>query len=319
MCVHQACYGIEHIPQGSWLCAPCDFGGPQFRPECVLCPNSSVGAMKATKNYRHWAHVSCALWMPEVGFGDLVKMEPIINLNKIPPAKWQLTCSLCKEKRGCCLQCAEKKCHLAFHVTCAFKFNLELKNHQLQGGGASSGGFGANDYEPSVVGGAESAQQFKAYCLRHTKKRQLLKNAEQDDEEDEDEKENLVTMEEEESEIKLDYENAASKLESIDGLDGDDEEECEENDERLLNLLTKMNENERKFEIIKRIQLLNKHFYKNVNLNLAKNLAHVKNQMHIDMVFNYWKLKRRFNVMTITSIDNTVSLIFFLCLFRVVR
>jgi hypothetical protein len=287
MCVHQACYGIEYIPQGSWLCAPCDFGGPQFRPECVLCPNSNVGAMKATKNYRHWAHVSCALWIPEVGFGDPIKIEPIINLNKIPPAKWQLTCSLCKEKRGCCLQCAEKKCHLAFHVTCAFKFNLEMKQHQ------SDRAVNSADYEPT------EPQQFKAYCLRHTKKRQMLQN--ELDEEEEEEKENINeegnTDQNENLAIKLNYEN--TKLEEI--IDDD-------NDEYLLNLLTKMNEDERKFEIIKRIQLLNKHFYKNVNLNLAKNLTNVKNQMHIDLVFNYWKLKRRFNVMTITSLDNTVSI-----------
>ena len=70
-----------------------------------------------------------------------------------------------------------------------------------------------------------------------------------------------------------------------------------------------MNENERQVEIIRRIQLFNRHFYKNVNLNLAKNLLGIKNQTHIDLVFSYWKLKRRYNVMTISAMDNTVSLI----------
>jgi hypothetical protein len=38
-----------------------------------------------------------------------------------------LICHLCKEKRGCCFQCSEKKCHSAFHITCAFKNNLEMQ------------------------------------------------------------------------------------------------------------------------------------------------------------------------------------------------
>lgn len=315
MCVHQACYGIEHIPQGSWLCAPCDFGGPQFRPECVLCPNSGQGgAMKATKNYRYWAHVACALWIPEVGFGDPAKMEPIVNLNKIPAAKWQLTCSLCKEKRGCCLQCAEKKCHMAFHVTCAFKFNLEMNQERL----AASD----EDDEPptSSSSGLVDQMLFKAYCLRHTKKRQQMMQNEIDEEEEEDEKENMKKQKQQQQqhqqqmEIDADIddkscaENFRLKLDNENGREADEAMLDDDNDDLLLNLLSKMNENERKFEIVKRIQLLNKHFYKNVNLNVAKNLLHIKNQLHVDFVFNYWKLKRRFNVMTITTVDNTVTI-----------
>ncbi len=39
ICVHQACYGIEKIPVGPWLCGPCEFGGVKFKPSCLLCPN----------------------------------------------------------------------------------------------------------------------------------------------------------------------------------------------------------------------------------------------------------------------------------------
>lgn len=80
--------------------------------------------MKPTRNLRNWCHVSCALWIPEIGFGNHLKLEPITNINKIPPARWQLTCSLCREKIGCCVQCSEKKCTTAFHITCAFKHGL---------------------------------------------------------------------------------------------------------------------------------------------------------------------------------------------------
>ena len=173
MCVHQACYGIEKIPQGNWLCAPCQFGGSSFKPECVLCPNMG-GAMKATKNFRNWAHVNCALWIPETGFGNPDRMEPIVNLNQILAARWQLVCGLCKEKRGCCLQCSEKRCHSAFHVTCAYKHGLEMQT------------ISNADNEENIV--------FKAYCSTHTKKRQLAQqrlqgNEEYEEEEDEEEEE----------------------------------------------------------------------------------------------------------------------------------
>ena len=46
ICVHQACYGIQNIPAGSWLCHPCRKG--ISNSPCVLCPLSG-GAMKRTK------------------------------------------------------------------------------------------------------------------------------------------------------------------------------------------------------------------------------------------------------------------------------
>ena len=80
ICVHQACYGITAIPSGSWLCRTCAQGQ---RPECVLCPNKG-GAMKCTRSGQKWAHVSCALWIPEVSVGCVEKMEPITKISSIP-------------------------------------------------------------------------------------------------------------------------------------------------------------------------------------------------------------------------------------------
>ena len=36
-------------------------------------------------------------------------------------------CVLCKEKMGSCIQCSVKTCKTAYHVTCAFKHNLEMR------------------------------------------------------------------------------------------------------------------------------------------------------------------------------------------------
>jgi protein Jade-1 len=46
VCVHQACYGIRFIPEGSWLCRPCMQG--IHNPECMLCPKAG-GAMKPVR------------------------------------------------------------------------------------------------------------------------------------------------------------------------------------------------------------------------------------------------------------------------------
>ena len=71
ICVHQACYGIPVIPDGEWLCRPCQEMGSSKKVSCLLCPNSG-GAFKPTSNSK-WAHVSCALWVPEVSILSLHK------------------------------------------------------------------------------------------------------------------------------------------------------------------------------------------------------------------------------------------------------
>ena len=32
----------------------------------------------------NWAHLSCALWIPEVRVGNVDKMEPITNVEAVP-------------------------------------------------------------------------------------------------------------------------------------------------------------------------------------------------------------------------------------------
>lgn len=65
----QACYGIVKVPFGNWLCRTCVLG---ITPQCLLCPKKG-GAMKATRAATKWAHVSCALWIPEVRFKQLAE------------------------------------------------------------------------------------------------------------------------------------------------------------------------------------------------------------------------------------------------------
>ncbi|XP_054168474.1 protein AF-10-like isoform X2 [Oppia nitens] len=121
--VHQACYGIVSVPTGPWYCRKCESQERQARVRCELCP-SKDGALKRTDS-QSWAHVVCALYIPEVRFGNNNTMEPII-LQLVPPERYSRTCYLCEEHgkeakahTGACMQCNKQGCKHYFHVTCA--------------------------------------------------------------------------------------------------------------------------------------------------------------------------------------------------------
>lgn len=105
ICVHQACYGIDEIPDGDWLCRSCqELDTNKKKPLCVLCPNVG-GALKPTTKLNKWAHVSCVYWIPEAKFIDCNILEPI-EIKSIPNWRWNLVCSLCNIKKGAPIICA---------------------------------------------------------------------------------------------------------------------------------------------------------------------------------------------------------------------
>uniref|UniRef100_A0A182J8S5 PHD-type domain-containing protein n=1 Tax=Anopheles atroparvus TaxID=41427 RepID=A0A182J8S5_ANOAO len=126
--VHQACYGIVTVPSGPWYCRKCESQERSARVRCELCP-SRDGALKRTDN-QGWAHVVCALYIPEVRFGNVTTMEPII-LQLIPQERYNKTCYICQEAGkgsratvGACMQCNKSGCKQQFHVTCAQQLGL---------------------------------------------------------------------------------------------------------------------------------------------------------------------------------------------------
>uniref|UniRef100_A0A8C9DE12 [histone H3]-trimethyl-L-lysine(9) demethylase n=1 Tax=Prolemur simus TaxID=1328070 RepID=A0A8C9DE12_PROSS len=117
--VHASCYGIpSHEICDGWLCARCKVNA--WTAECCLC-NLRGGALKQTKNNK-WAHVMCAVAVPEVRFTNVPERTQI-DVGRIPLQRLKLKCIFCRHRvkkvSGACIQCSYGRCPASFHVTCA--------------------------------------------------------------------------------------------------------------------------------------------------------------------------------------------------------
>jgi len=117
--VHQICYGVSVVPQGSWFCDKCTAVGPTPSVECVLCPNQHDKAYKPTTDGR-WVHTSCALWHTGPQFVDSEKRSPVTNCDCVPNERFQVSCRFCK-KKGACIQCTYGRCAFSYHVPCGMR------------------------------------------------------------------------------------------------------------------------------------------------------------------------------------------------------
>ncbi|KAF9894937.1 nuA3 HAT complex component nto1 [Aspergillus nanangensis] len=147
LAVHQECYGVPFIPEGQWLCRKCQLIG-RGSVNCIFCPNTE-GAFKQTTTSK-WSHLLCAIWIPEVSIGNPSLMEPITDIEKVPRSRWKLHCYICRQRMGASIQCSNKNCFVAFHVTCARRAQLYLKMKT---------GHGA----PAVM----DSHLLKAFCDKH--------------------------------------------------------------------------------------------------------------------------------------------------------
>lgn len=150
--VHQECYGIVFIPEGQWLCRRC-LVSKNRKVSCLFCA-SHTGAFKQTDT-GSWAHVLCGLWIPELYFANLHYMEPIEGTENISKSRWKLLCSICKQRMGACIQCTNRNCFVAFHVTCAKRAGL-----YMDFGGASISEVASNQLQPSHV--------LSCFCEKHS-------------------------------------------------------------------------------------------------------------------------------------------------------
>jgi len=144
--VHATCYGnplVKAIPDDDWFCTQCLVSSSEAKKDgkpssCCLCPIKG-GALKPTVDGR-WAHIVCALLVPEVFFGDAEGREGI-DCSKVPNKRWEDKCYVCKSASGCAVDCSEPNCPLAFHVTCGLKEDLCIEYREGRKKGAIVAGF----------------------------------------------------------------------------------------------------------------------------------------------------------------------------------
>ncbi len=171
LAVHQECYGVPFIPEGQWLCRKCQLIGrgipvrgrllPPRLPGLwlVLLTFGSADLHLLPKHRRRFQtdqlvemgtsslrHVDS-----EVSLGNHTFMEPVMDVEKVPKNRWKLTCYICQQRMGACIQCGNKACYQAFHVTCARRARLYLKMKNSQG----------------VLAVLDGNMVLKAFCDRH--------------------------------------------------------------------------------------------------------------------------------------------------------
>jgi hypothetical protein len=125
--VHQQCYRIKNvdIENYNWLCDACKCDATDIK--CSIC-NKFGGAFKAT-NEGEWAHVICALCIPDLSIistsenCDIIQGIDHLKLNE----QFSMICSLCGTV-GICIQCQWPECNTVFHPSCASKLQYMNKN-----------------------------------------------------------------------------------------------------------------------------------------------------------------------------------------------
>ncbi|KAF7507958.1 hypothetical protein GJ744_009855 [Endocarpon pusillum] len=82
-------------------------------------PANPREALKRTA-WNNWVHVICALWTPEIKFGQYELLEPAEGVGFIAPEKYEPTCKFCKSSgRYPVVSCHLSTCNAQFHVGCA--------------------------------------------------------------------------------------------------------------------------------------------------------------------------------------------------------
>lgn len=122
----------------------------------------------------NWVHVVCAIFHPEIKFGDPQKLEPAEGFGAVPVAKFLIMCKFCKKTEGACINCSY--CQGNVHPTCAQQYGGIL-------------GFDLNPVKSSRshavstvgMGGEVGNATAVVYCKDHPPKHPIHPMSEQQD------------------------------------------------------------------------------------------------------------------------------------------
>ena len=122
----------------------------------------------------NWVHVVCAIFHPEIKFGEPQRLEPAEGFGAVPIAKYNAVCKLCKKTDGACIVCSH--CQGNVHPTCAQQYGGVL-------------GFDLNPVKSSRshavntvgMGGEVGNATAVVYCRDHPPKHPIHPMSEQQD------------------------------------------------------------------------------------------------------------------------------------------
>ncbi|KAK4165687.1 putative SANT domain-containing protein 2 [Cladorrhinum sp. PSN259] len=72
----------------------------------------------------NWVHVTCAVWTPEIKFGNAKALGPSEGIPLIPRTKFAEVCKACKKEGGACVYCHQ--CRAPVHVECGHQAGYVL-------------------------------------------------------------------------------------------------------------------------------------------------------------------------------------------------
>ncbi|EGT55021.1 hypothetical protein CAEBREN_31536 [Caenorhabditis brenneri] len=125
-CMHMLCAGIIEVQKDKdFICQKCQITNNPAHP-CVLCP-ALGGSMTYDSTKTKWAHHVCALFTPEVLFGDPELRAPITGLEQIPTFRYQQLCCICDTRQGACITCSTHGCNETYHVCCALRAGCSVQ------------------------------------------------------------------------------------------------------------------------------------------------------------------------------------------------
>lgn len=95
----------------------------QKRQEELNRPANPREPLKRTAD-NNWVHVTCAVWTPEVKFGNAKALAPSEGIPSIPRSRYTEVCKACKKTGGACVSCSH--CRAPVHVECAHQSGFLL-------------------------------------------------------------------------------------------------------------------------------------------------------------------------------------------------